>query len=197
MPEPAIQPTGEVLISTPSAPVLIEPVEGGQVEAEAEAPEPEGQAPDDAGAGGNADAPGDAGEDDPAEPGRDADEPSDDDGEKAVKSAAEDDVEYPPVGTLLAGSDVVYPALDDDESHGALRELANVLLDDGIFDAELSAELVEAQRGEAPPPRHEAPLAGGKDDHVVGHEEDDGPGDQGSEDQLADAIARHQHDSDL
>jgi len=131
---------------------------------------------------------------------RDGSDDADDVGDKAGKGATEqDDVEYPPVGSLAAGGDVLYPAHDRDDPRGALRELANVLLDEGMFDPELSADLAEAQRGESVPApvRHEAPLAVRQDGRVELFEEAHGVGEQDGEDQLADAVARPLHDSDL
>ena len=80
---------------------------------------------------------------------------------------------YPPVGTLIAGADVFYPALDEDDGHAALRELASVLLDDGIFDPDQASDFLEAQRGEGlpVPARQEGTIAvrsGDKGGHARG-----------------------------
>jgi hypothetical protein len=115
----------------------------------------------------------------------------------AGKDSEQDDVVYPPVGSLVAGADVVYPALDRSEPYGVLRELASVLQDDGILDSELPADLVQALRGESSP-------APGRQEAVVAFPQSDKPAapadvyDAGAQDdQLADALARPLHDSDL
>jgi hypothetical protein len=183
------------------------------VEPGAQSPEPEAQAPDgaadegplpagqaaDKGPGKNIDQEGGKG------PSKNVDKEVDkevDAAEQAGKGAAEqdDDVYYPPVGSLLAGADVLYPALDQDGAHGALRELASVLLDDGIFDPDLAAGFIEAQRGEGlpAPARQEAIVAVPAGNKAVTFEDAYGAGDQESEDQMADAnVPRPLHDSDL
>jgi hypothetical protein len=158
--------------------------------------EPQAQAPDDtANANGQGEQPstgGAAEEGDPVEKG-DADE-------KAKSAPDQDDVEYPPVGSLLAGADVLYPALDQGDAHGALHELAAVLLDDGILDPELAAELLAAHEGDGPPAfgRQEATIVVRSGDNVVTLEDIYAACDQESEDSLADSsVARPLHDSDL
>jgi hypothetical protein len=102
------------------------------------------------------------------------------------------------VGSLIAGADVLYPALDQDGAHAALRELASVLLDDGIFDPDLASGFIEAQRGEGMPvpARQEAIVAVPAGNKAVTFEDAYGADDQESE--LADAnVARPLHDSDL
>jgi hypothetical protein len=86
---------------------------------------------------------------------------ADDDGEVAAKghasphaarSASDDrDVSYPPVGSLLASADVLYPEHDRGATQGALRELAAVLLDDGIIDH----GLLDADAASDAPPAHQ------------------------------------------
>jgi hypothetical protein len=178
--------------------------------------EPEAQAPDDtANEGDGQDPPpatGSAGEDDDP-PEDDAPEHDDVPEKKPAKhgDAAEapargardqdDDVAYPPVGCLIAGADVLYPALDDDSAHGALHELAAVLLDDGFIDADLAAELLA-------PHQHDGPLVSAwqeaiaavrsSDDNVVTLDDFQAAYEQESEDALADAGGvRPLHDSDL
>jgi hypothetical protein len=112
----------------------------------------------------------------------------------------DDDVHYPPVGTLIAGADVFYPALDQDGGHAALRELASVLLDDGIFDPDQASDFIEAQRGEGlpVPARQEGIMAVRSGDKGVTLGDTYGAGEHESEDQLADSnIVRPLHDSDL
>jgi hypothetical protein len=208
---PVIPPVDQPLSAMPTTADVVAPVAVEQVEAGEQTIEPEAQAPDDAAdAGGKVDGPaagaagdgkGTAGEKKSAARNeRDSSDDADDVGDKAGKGAMEpDDVEYPPVGSLAAGGDVLYPAHDRDDPRGVLRELANVLLDEAMFDPELSADLAEAQRGEGVPApvRQEAPLAPRQDGDVVKFEEAHDVGEQDSEDQLADAIARPLHDSDL
>jgi hypothetical protein len=205
--ETASQPASQPVASRSSDSDLVEPGDSEPVEPEAQAPDepadegegqvgqsPEGRGPDkeagkdlDNGAGKGA--------------GKDVDKDVD-----AVKKAGQvardqdDDVHYPPVGSLIAGADVLYPALDQDGAHGALRELASVLLDDGIFDPEQASDFIEAQRGEGlpAPARQEANFAVRSGDKLVTIEDVYGAGDQESEDQLADShVARPLHDSDL
>jgi hypothetical protein len=203
--QPVVQPLNPPLTSMPGAGDLVEPVEGEQVEPEAQTLEPEAPAPNDAAdAGGEVNGPSGDGAGEKkgaaAKNEHDGSDDADDAGGKPGEDAAEqDDVEYPPVGSLIAGADVLYPAHDRDDPHGVLRELANVLLDEGMFDPELSADLAEAQRSEGvpAPARQEAPVAVRQGDHVVVPEDDHGAGEHESEDQLADAIARPPHDSDL
>jgi hypothetical protein len=112
----------------------------------------------------------------------------------------DDDVQYPPVGTLIAGADVFYPALDRDGGHGALRELVSVLLDDGIFDADQASDFIEAHRGEGlpVPARQEAISAHRSDDKAATFEDAYGAGEQDHDDQAADShVVRPLHDSDL
>ncbi len=107
---------------------------------------------------------------------------------------------YPPVGTLIAGADVFYPALDQDDGHAALRELASVLLDDGIFDPDQASDFLEAQRGEGlpVPARQEGTIAVRSGDKGGTPEDSYGAGEQENEDQLADSnVVRPLHDSDL
>jgi hypothetical protein len=191
--------------------------------------EPEAQAPDDTANEGEDDtasegdgqdpppATGSAGEDDAPED----DAPENDDGlededvpeKKPAKhgDAAEapgrgardqdDDVAYPPVGSLIAGADVLYPALDDDSAQGALHELAAVLLDDGFIDADLAAELLGAYRNDGPlvSARQEAiETVRSSDDNVITLDDFQAAYEQESEDALADAGGvRPLHDSDL
>jgi hypothetical protein len=111
----------------------------------------------------------------------------------------DDDVHYPPVGTLLAGADVLYPALDRDGVHGALHELVSVLLDDGMFDRDQAADFMEARGGSVPlPDRQEVMIAVRTSDNVVTLEEVYGAFDQEGDDESAGADgARPPHDSDL
>jgi hypothetical protein len=120
---------------------------------------------------------------------------------KAGKGApdADDDIIYAPVGSLIASADVLYPALDQGGAHGALRELASVLLDDGIVDPYAASDLVAAQREAGLPAsaRQEA-TSGRPGDKVVTLEDYYGACEQEGEDQLADvSVARPLHDTDL
>jgi hypothetical protein len=200
--EPAIEPASEIVASPSSDSDLIEPDDSEPVEPEAQAPadavdEGEGQvgqAPEDS------DPDKGPGNDDKG-PGKDVDKEVD-----AVEEVGQlardqdDDVHYPPVGTLIAGADVFYPALDQDDGHAALRELASVLLDDGIFDPDQASDFIEAQRGEGSPvpARQEGIMVVRSGDKGVTLEDSYGAGEQESEDQLADSnIVRPLHDSDL
>ena len=201
---PVIPPVDQSLTAMPTTADVVAPVAVEQVEPDEQTIEPEAQAPDDAAdAGGKVDGPaaGAAGEKKSAARNeRDGSDDADDVGDKAGKGATEqDDIEYPPVGSLAAGGDLLYPAHDRDDPRGVLRELANVLLDEAMFDPGLSTELAEAQRGEGVPvpARQEPPFDVRQGDHVVVLEEHYGAGEQDSKDQLADAIARPLHDSDL
>jgi hypothetical protein len=201
--EPASQPASQPVASRSSDSALVEPGDSEPVEPEAQAPEeaadegegqvgrsPEGPGPD-------------------KQPGKDPDKGAGKDVDKdvdAVKKVGQlardqdDDVHYPPVGSLIAGADVLYPALDQDGAHGALRELASVLLDDGIFDPEQASDFIEAQRGEGlpAPARQEAIIAVRSGDKGATLEDSYGAGEQESEDQLAESnVVRPLHDSDL
>jgi hypothetical protein len=120
---------------------------------------------------------------------------------KAARARDEDeDVYYPAVGSLIAGADVLYPAVDHDEEHGTLRELAAVLLDDGILDLDLASEFLAAHRDEGlpAPARQEALLTFRSSDNVVTIEDLQGAFDQDSDDALDDSsAARLLQDSDL
>jgi hypothetical protein len=112
----------------------------------------------------------------------------------------DDDVYYPAVGSLIAGADVLYPALDDDSAHGALHELAAVLLDDGFLDADLAAELLAGYQNDGPllSARQEAVVVVRSSDNVVTLDDFQAAYEQESEDALADSSgARPLHDSDL
>jgi hypothetical protein len=204
--EPATQPASQPVASRSSESDLVEP---GNSETSAPSPEAEAQAPADVadldngqppagqaadkGAGKNVDKKPDKKPDNEVDKEVDA-------AEMAGKGALEqdDDVYYPPVGSLIASADVLYPALDQDGAHAALRELASVLLDDGIFDPDLASGFIEAQRGEGMPVpgRQEAVVALPAGNKAVTFEDAYGAGDQESE--LADAnVARPLHDSDL
>lgn len=138
-----------------------------------------------------------AGKDIDEGPGKDVDKEVD-----AVKEVGrltrdqDDDVHYPPVGSLIAGADVLYPMLDQGAAHAVLHELASVLLDDGMFDADQASDFIAPHRGEGlpGPARQEAIVAGRQGDKVVTFE--DVYGEQESED-LADTSTRPLHDSDL
>jgi hypothetical protein len=217
---PATQPAIEPVVVTRPSDIeligsgegdLVEPSEGDLVEPSegdpgAQSPEPEAEAPDDAidpgderpPAGHAADKGGDKAD---KGFGKKADKQADV-AEAAGKDATEqdDDVYYPPVGTLIAAADVLYPALDGGDAHGALHELASVLLDDNFLDSDLAADLMEAQRGEGlpVPARLEPIVAVRSGDNVVTSEDTYGAGGQESDDPLAGAdIARPLHDSDL
>jgi hypothetical protein len=197
--EPASQPASEIVASRSSDSELVEPVDSGPVEPEAQAPAdaadegegPVGQAPEDS----------DPGKEPDKGPGEDVDEDVDV-VEKAGQLARDqdDDVQYPPVGTLVAGADVFYPALDEDDGHAALRELASVLLDDGMFDPDQASDFLEAQRGEGlpVPARQEGTITVRSGDTGVTPEDSYGAGEQESADQLDDSnVVRPLHDSDL
>ena len=206
--QPAIPP---VVATRPSDMDAIEPVESGSLEPSegdpgAPSPEPEAEAPDGATDPGDARPPaghaaGKGGDKPDKGAGKKADQQADV-AEAAGKDASEqdDDVYYPPVGTLIAAADVLYPALDQGGAHGALRELASVLLDDNLLDSDLAADFIETQRGEGMPvPARQEPIVAVRSgDNVVTSEDAYGAGDQESDDQLAGAdIARPLHDSDL
>jgi hypothetical protein len=211
--EPALETAPPAVTTWPSdtepAEQVIEPAEP--------VAEPEAQAPDDtANEGDGQDPPpseDSAADDDAPE---DDDIPEDDDpvadrdapdkkGDAAGNAAPhardqDDDVYYPAVGSLIAGADVLYPALDDDSAHGALHELAAVLLDDGFVDADLAAELLAPYQNDGPlvSAWHEAIAAVRSSDNVVTLEDLQAAYEQESEDALADAGgARPLHDSDL
>jgi hypothetical protein len=211
--EPASEPASLAASAPASPPVvsrssdsdLVEPVDREWVEPV----QPEAQAPDDGtGQGGEQVGRPPEGRDPGKAPGKDVDKGSGKDIDKDVDVVVQagrlardqdDDVHYPPVGSLIAGADVLYPALDG-SAHGALRELASVLLDDGIFDAEGASDFIEAQRGEGlpVPARQEATLGVRSGDKAVTFEDAYGAGDQESDDQSADtAVTRPLHDSDL
>jgi len=197
--EPASEPASQPVTSRPS--------DSDPDEPEAQSSEPEAQAPDEPADQGEGSPPAGHAADKGAGKGADKEAGKDIDKEvDAVKDAGkaardqDDDVHYPPVGSLIAGADVLYPALDQDGAHGALRELASVLLDDGIFDPDLASGFIEAPRGEGmpAPARQDAIVAVRSGDKAVTLEDAYGAGDQESEDQLADAhVARPLHDSDL
>jgi hypothetical protein len=112
----------------------------------------------------------------------------------------DDDVEYPPVGSLIAGADVLYDAVDQSGPHGALHELAAVILDDGIVDLDLASDALVAHQDEPPPApaSQEEILAVRSADNVVTIEDLYGSLDPEGEDSLADSgTAPHVHDSDL
>ncbi len=136
----------------------------------------------------------DAGDDEEGDAGQDD--------EEVVQGADndDDDVEYPPVGNLIAGADVAYPALDQSGSVGALHELAAVILDDGIVDLDLASDLLEAHQ-DGPPPAvagQEEILAARFADNVITIDDLYGSLDPEGDDSLTDsATAPHVHDSDL
>jgi hypothetical protein len=195
---PAIQPANEIVASPSSD--LVEPDHSEPVEPEAQAPVdavdegegPVGQAPEDSDPG---KAPGeDKG------PSKDVDDDVDVAEVGQLARDQDDDVHYPPVGTLIAGADVFYPALDEDGGHAALRELASVLLDDGIFDPDQASDFLDAHRGEGlpVPARQEGTIAARSGDQGSTPEDSYGAGEQESDDQLADSnTVRPLHDSDL
>jgi hypothetical protein len=182
---PALETTVQVVITRPSDAEPVEPIE------------PEAQAPDDPGSAGDGQD-GQLSTGGPAEEGGAAEKKGKEAGQGARPPS--DDVYYPPVGSLIAGADVLYPALDQDGAHGALRELASVLLDDGLLDADLASELLAAHRDESlpAPARQGASAAERASEKVVTLEDFYAAHDQDSEDSLADAsVARPLHDSDL
>ncbi len=117
-----------------------------------------------------------------------------------------DDVYYPPVGSLVEGADVLYPALDQaaaqgqDGAFGVLRELAAAMLDDGMVDPDLTGQMLAQQDDLLPPAaRHdEIPTFHSDSHHAVTIEDLYGSFDHDSDDPLADdALAPPPHDSDL
>ena len=150
--EPASQPASEIVAAHSTESDLVEPDDSEPVE-------PEAQAPVDARPTRARDRSGKrpktATPTKTATPARGPAEDVDDDVDVAevgqLARDQDDDVHYPPVGTLIAGADVFYPALDQDDGHAALRELASVLLDDGIFDPDQASDFLEAQRSEGLP----------------------------------------------
>jgi hypothetical protein len=206
--EAVLETTPQAATAWPSDTELVEPIA-----------EPQAQAPDDTASAGDGQDPQpstgsagedvDPGEDDPAEDGgvpEDHDAPEKkaerkaDAAEEATRSALDqDDVYYPPVGSLIAGADVLYPALDQESAPGALHELVAVLLDDGFLDADLAAELLAADQDAGPlvSAHQESIVAVRATDNVVTLEDFHPAYEQESDDQLADAGARPLHDSDL
>jgi hypothetical protein len=210
----ATEPASEPASPPANQPIAARSSDSDPVEPEAQSLEPEAQAPVDAvdegeGQVGQSPEGQDPGKNVDKGPGKNVDKGPGRDIDKGVDAAEDagkvardqdDDVHYPPVGSLIAGADVFYPALDQDGGHGALRELASVLLDDGIFDPDRASDFIEAQRGEdLPAPwRQEAIIAIRSGDKVVTLEDTYGAGEQDSEDQLADSdVVRPLHDSDL
>jgi hypothetical protein len=208
----ASEPASEPVSPPASQPVAARSTDTVPVEPEAQAPvdvvdegegigqSPEAQPPDEA-PGKEPGKVADKGKNIDKGQGKDIDKGVDaaDDAAKVARDQ-DDDVQYPPVGTLIAGADVFYPALDQDGGHGALRELLSVLLDDGIFDAEQASDFIEAQRGEGlpVPARQEAISAHRSDDKAATFEDAYGAGEQDHDDQLDDShVVRPLHDSDL
>lgn len=127
--------------------------------------------------------------------------------EEGGRDAPDDDnVYYPPVGSLIVGADVFYPALDQaaapdqNGAYGALRELAAAMLDDGMVDPDLTGEMLAAQQGDLlPAPSHHEEIPTFRSSgNVVTIEDLYGSFDQDGDDPLADdAVAQPLHDSDL
>lgn len=216
---PASEAASEPASPPPSQPVAVRAIDSDPVELEIPNLEPEAQAPVDVvdegeglGQSPEAQPPGEApgkGSGKVVDKGKNIDKGQSKDIDKGVDAAddaakvardQDDDVQYPPVGTLIAGADVFYPALDQDGGHGALRELLSVLLDDGIFDADQASDFIEAHRGEGlpVPARQEAISAHRSDDKAATFEDAYGAGEQDHDDQAADShVVRPLHDSDL
>jgi hypothetical protein len=206
---PALETAPPVVTVWPSETELVEPITP-PVELEAQRPddtanEGDGQDPppaEDSAADDDAPEDDDTTEDD--DPVEDSHAP-DKKGDAAANAAPracdqDDDVYYPAVGSLIAGADVLYPALDDDSAHGALHELAAVLLDDGFLDADLAAELLAGYQNDGPllSARQEAVVVVRSSDNVVTLDDFQAAYEQESEDALADSSgARPLHDSDL
>jgi hypothetical protein len=181
--------TAEPVPAQASAVEPIRPVDTEPVVAEpvAQADEIQGEDPaDDQGDGGTKGAGGDPGED-----------IAEEDTGKGVLDD-DDDVYYPPVGDLLIGSDVFYPALDRAAAPGVLQELISVMLDDAIFDPDHAFEGL-------PPPDDLSPARLREDlstirssENVVTIEDLYGTFDDEHEDVFADAgMAPSSHDTDL
>jgi hypothetical protein len=112
----------------------------------------------------------------------------------------DDDVYYPPVGDLIAGSDVLYPALDQAAAQGVLQELVSILLDDAIFDPDQAFEGLPAPHDDGALVRlrvdEQATIH--SSEHVVTIEDLYGTFDHENEDVFADSGAAHpSHDTDL
>jgi hypothetical protein len=205
---PALETAPPVVTVWPSETELVEPITP-PVEVEAQPPddtanEGDGQDPppaEDSAADDDAPEDGDIPEDDdPVEDGDAPDKKGDAAGNAPRARDQNDDVYYPAVGSLIAGADVLYPALDDDNAHGALHELAAVLLDDGFPEADLAAELLAAYQNDGPllSARQEAVVVVRSSDNVVTLDDFQTAYEQESEDALADSSgARPLHDSDL
>lgn len=193
--EPVLEAAPQVVTAWPSDTELVEPITP-PVELEAQPPDENANAGDgrdrqpSTGSAADGDAPEDG-------------DPPQKEGDAAGKPAPrardqDDDVYYPPVGSLIAGADVLYPALDQDDAQGVLRELAAVLLDDGVLDPDLASALMAPHDGLPASARPEAIMTVRSSDNVVTLEDHHFADDRESEDSLADAgAARPLHDSDL
>jgi len=109
------------------------------------------------------------------------------------------DVAYPAVGSLIAGADVHYPALEQAAAQSALQELAAVMMDDAIFDADLVAPALQAGSEDVLPgraPEHEAGMR--HEGNVVTIEDLYDAFDDESEDAFGDSgVGKPAHDTDL
>ncbi|HEX5079810.1 MAG TPA: hypothetical protein VFV80_11725 [Geminicoccaceae bacterium] len=227
--EPAPEAQSQTAPTWPTTPLPLEPT---MPAAEPEAPAPDGvadigdDAPDrpqsadqNGGPKGNA-----GGKDKPGDKGHGAADHDADDGDDGfgaghhgeqagkgqapahARAAADHDVRYPPVGSLLASADVVYPEHDRGGAHGMLRELAAVLLDDGIIDHGL---LDADATADAPAPHHDPgfQVVAQRDAILTVHGDRDaaaviddfhGGFDQDGHDALVDSAGTlPQHDADL
>jgi hypothetical protein len=210
---PETKPTAELTEAPAQAPVNAgwpasstpTPAEAVPNEAVSDGTVPDGTVPDDADDG--------ADPDDGEEPHDDkqAKAPSGDDAAPEVEdkaplaagrapSAREDDVHYAPVGTLIAGDDVPYPAADDHDAPAGLWELAAAISDEGILDTDLASDMLSSSDEDGAPGStalHPVAPHGPRHDRETLEELYDSA-DADSDDAGSDSdLSRPMHDSDL